>query len=254
MALPGISRFQNRVALVTGASVGIGEAICDTLVRHGMIVIGCARHTEAIVEHAKKLEAEGFEKKLYAVQCDVGKEDEIELMFDWIAKTLGGVDVCINNAAFPVSETLLESDAKKLRRMFDVNVIGLIMCTKLAIKSMQARGVDDGHIIQVNAVLGHEIRGFLNAYAASKCTVTALTQGFKKELNMLKSNIRMTSLSPGMVKTRFLYSMHTPEEAEEMYQIHPHIHAEDVANAVLHVLSQPANVNVHEYTFESVRA
>jgi NADP-dependent 3-hydroxy acid dehydrogenase YdfG len=253
MALPGISRFSGRVALVTGASAGMGAAIADSLVRHGLIVVGCARNPEPINEHARTLAASGFADKLLSYKCDIGKEDEVEKMFQWIQEKVGGVDVCINNAGIAVGEPLLESNAANIRAMLDVNFIGLVMCTKLSIKSMRARGVDDGHIINVSSALGHQTRNVRHCYAATKFALRALTEGFRKELHEAGLNIRVSVISPGLTATRFHYGIYGEEKAKEMYATVPCIQAVDVANAVLHALSQPANVQVHDILLEATK-
>ncbi|CAG7838082.1 unnamed protein product [Allacma fusca] len=201
MALPGIARFAGRVALVTGASAGMGAAIADSLVRNGLIVVGCARNPDPINEHAQKLASEGYVDKLLSYKCDIAKEDEIEKMFQWIEEKVGGVDVCINNAGIAVAEPLLgiavaepllESNPANIRAMLDINFIGLVMCTKLSVKSMRSRGVDDGHIININSLLGHQTRGVRHCYAASKFAVRAITEGFRKEIYDAGLNIRVS--------------------------------------------------------------
>jgi NADP-dependent 3-hydroxy acid dehydrogenase YdfG len=253
MALPGISRFSGRVALVTGASAGIGAAIADSLVKNGLIVVGCARNPDSINEHAKQLASKGYADKLLAYKCDVGKEDEVEKMFQWIEEKHGGVDVCINNAGFAVVEPLLESNAANMRAMLDVNFIGLVMCTKLTIKSMRSRGIDDGHIINISSVVGFQTRVIRFCYAATKYALRALTEGFRKELHDAGLNIRISVISPGLTETRFHYDHYGEEKAKEMYATAPCIQPVDVANAVIHALSQPANVQVHDIILEATR-
>ncbi|CAG7716502.1 unnamed protein product [Allacma fusca] len=253
MALPGISRFRGRVALVTGASVGIGAAIADSLAKHGLIVVGCARNPNPIDVLAKNLTENEATGKLVSYKCDLTKDEEVEQMFQWISDNFGGVDVCINNAGMALNDSLLESDPSSLRGMLDLNVIALVMCTKLAVKSMRARGVDDGHIININSVLGHQTRETVHSYTASKYAVTALTEGFRKEIFNLGLNIRISSISPGLVKTHIFYAQLGEEKAEELYSAVPWIQSEDVANAVLHALSQPSNVQVHDILLESVK-
>jgi NADP-dependent 3-hydroxy acid dehydrogenase YdfG len=254
MALPGISRFGGKLALVTGASVGIGAAIADSLVKHGLTVVGCARNPQPIEVHAQTLAKIGsYTGKLVSYKCDLAKEEEVEEMFKWIEEKHGGVDICINNAGMAVNEPLLESDAKKLRGMLDLNFIALVMCTKLSVKSMRARGIEEGHIININSVLGHQTRYLLQSYTASKFAVRALTEGFRKEIHEAGLNIRVSSISPGMVQTHFLYEHMGRESAEQLYSSVPNIKAEDVSNAVLYVISQPANVQVQDILLEATK-
>lgn len=88
--------------------------------------------------------------------------------------------------------------------MFDVNVIGLCICTRESVKIMNGCGIDDGHVININSVVGHKV-GDKPIYAGSKFAVTALTEGLRQELCNAKSHIRSTSISPGFVETEFAY-------------------------------------------------
>jgi len=87
--------------------------------------------------------------------------------------------------------------------MFDVNVIGMSICTREAVKLMKDAGVDDGHVVNLNSIVGHFVGPRLKAYSATKYAVTALTEGLRQELCQEKSHIRTTSISPGFVKTEF---------------------------------------------------
>jgi len=245
MALPSIERWVNRVGLVTGASTGIGAALCKTLVKHGMIIIGCARNEDkikAIAEECRKL---GYKGQLHSYKCDVSKEDEIEAMYVWIKSNHGGVDLCVNNAGFSNDETLLECTAKNMRDMLDVNVVGLALCTKFAVKSMKERGVNDGHIFNLNSMSGHRLTGMLNFYAATKFAVTALTEGFRREL-VADTDIRITSISPGLVETEFLERAFDKNKSNQIYSTVRVMKAQDIADIILFALSAPANVQIHD--------
>ncbi|CAG0882671.1 unnamed protein product, partial [Cyprideis torosa] len=147
---PDMSRWVGRVALVTGASAGIGAAICKELVKHGMKVVGCARRVHRIEKLAKELE-EG-PGLIMPIKCDLSKEEDIQSMFELIKQRWGGIDVCINNAGFAKLETLLSGSWSSWQEVFSVNVLALLLCQKLSIESMRERGVDDGHIININSV------------------------------------------------------------------------------------------------------
>jgi len=105
-----MERWVGRVALVTGASAGIGAAICESLVEHGLVVVGCARNVAKIQQMADGLQS--AKGKLYARQCDLTKEEEIASMFSWIDTTLGGVDVCVNNAGLGDVSSILGNNSE----------------------------------------------------------------------------------------------------------------------------------------------
>ncbi|KAB7499674.1 Dehydrogenase/reductase SDR family member 11 [Armadillidium nasatum] len=149
-----MERWNGRVALVTGASVGIGAAICKVLVGAGMKVVGAARGVEKIQELSNSLKKE--KGSLTAVKCDLTKEEDIRHLFKEIKAKFGGVDVCINNAGFTYNNKSIGTKDRtkgtptEWKNMMDVNVIAVCLCSKLAIQSMRERGVDDGHIVNVS--------------------------------------------------------------------------------------------------------
>ncbi|CAG2061588.1 unnamed protein product [Timema podura] len=138
----------------------------------------------------------------------------------------------------------------------DVNVIGLSICTREAVKLMREKGVDDGHIININSVAGHYIPNALNIhiYSASKHAVTVLTEGLRRELVALNSHIRVTSVSPGIVDTHIYESdpVNGKARKEYIFKNNPFLKPKDIADAVLYALGTPPNVQVHEITIRPV--
>ncbi|XP_069685857.1 farnesol dehydrogenase-like [Periplaneta americana] len=232
-----MERWTRRVAVVTGASVGIGACIAADLVKKGMKVAGLARRSEKVEELSKSLaSAKG---KLYAVKCDVTKESEVKEAFKWVKSNLGVVDVLINNAGVLILGNIKESSPDDWRKVFDLNVLGLSMCTKEALQLMKEKGVDDGHIVHINSICGHTPPSPTSVmYYASKHAVTALTEGLRRELVNQKSKIRVTSVSPGLVKTDM--------PPKQCFETLPFLNPEDVSNSVLYVLGAPPHVQIHE--------
>ncbi|CAG7706074.1 unnamed protein product [Allacma fusca] len=241
----GMSRWANRVALVTGASVGIGAGICASLVEHGMTVVGCARNKDAIQKISDDLRDKGLTGKLIPYKCDVSDETEVNNLFAYIEANHGGVDVCVNNAGFSTHQTLLEINATEMRAMLDVNVVGLVLCAQKSVNSMLTRGVHDGHIININSMAGHRISGFLNFYTATKFAVTALNEGLRKEV-VAKSRIRVTAISPGAVDTHFAHRIVGEEMAKQMYKTIDTLSVQDIVDALIFALSAPENSQVHD--------
>ncbi|XP_050723083.1 dehydrogenase/reductase SDR family member 11-like [Eriocheir sinensis] len=143
-----MERWSGRVALVTGASMGIGASVARRLVAEGMKVVGAARSIDKLLAMADELK--GQRGALIPIKCDLTKDEEVLAMFAKIKKDLGGVDVCINNAGFAHNKSLLEGSPKEWREMMDLNVVALCLCTRESIASMRERGVDDGHIIHIS--------------------------------------------------------------------------------------------------------
>ncbi|XP_054756475.2 dehydrogenase/reductase SDR family member 11-like isoform X1 [Lytechinus pictus] len=241
-----MERWVGRVALVTGASVGIGAAITRALVRHGMIVVACARGVEKIQAIKCELEAESASGKLHPIQCDLRKKDQIAAMFEEIKKEFRVVHACINNAAVAYGAKLVTGDSDDWQEPLDVNVMALCICTQNSIKLMLDNEVNDGQIIHINSISGHKVVGD-RFYCGTKHMVTALTEGLRTELRAMKSHIRVCSISPGVVKTEMAARKARQDPAEcTFYDTHPSIKAEDVANQVIHVLQQPPYLQIHE--------
>uniref|UniRef100_A0A671SMT2 Dehydrogenase/reductase SDR family member 11 n=1 Tax=Sinocyclocheilus anshuiensis TaxID=1608454 RepID=A0A671SMT2_9TELE len=243
-----MDRWKGRVALVTGASVGIGAAIAKSLVQHGMKVVGCARNVEQIEKLAAECVRSGFSGTLIPYKCDLSVEDDMLSMFSWIKVQHQGVDVCINNAGLALPEPLLSGKTSGWRTMMDVNVIALSVCTREAYQSMKERNIDDGHIININSMSGHRVvnNADIHFYTASKYAVTALTEGLRQELREAKTHIRATCISPGLVETEFAYRLlsKNQEKAAATYKSIKCLQAADIANAVVYVLSAPPHVQI----------
>lgn len=242
-----MEKWVGRVALVTGASVGIGAAITRALVKHGMKVVGCARNVQQIESIRDELKAE--KGQLIPIKCDLTKEEEILAMFKQIQKDLGGVDVCINNAGLSHCAPLLSGSTADWKNMLDVNVLGLCICTREAFQQMQKNKVDDGHIILINSMSGHRVipNAAGHFYSATKFAVSGILEGIRNELQELNSHIRVTSVSPGLVATEFQQRMHkSPEVGKKICSHFKCLEAEDLADAVIYALSAPAHVQVHD--------
>lgn len=154
-------------------------------------VVGIARRKERIEELANKLV--GKKGKLYAVRADMTKEQDIIDAFEWTKKNVGSISILINNAGGLSYTTLTDGDTELWKRTIDLNVLGLCIATREAIKDMRANNID-GHIIHINSVTGHKVVNFpgINIYPASKFAVTALTESLRHELNSLNSKIKVT--------------------------------------------------------------
>lgn len=192
-----MNRWENKIAVCTGASAGIGASTTIDLIKSGMIVVALARRKEKIEELRSKL-SDGLKKNLYAVKCDVSNENEIIETFKWIDKNLGGISVLINNAGILRKATLLEqNNSVPIREVIETNVFGLLNCTREAYLSMKKYSID-GHIININSLVGHKIPIFVgqlpsfNIYPASKYAVTAINEVLRQDLIDAKSKIKIT--------------------------------------------------------------
>ncbi|XP_049771487.1 dehydrogenase/reductase SDR family member 11-like [Schistocerca cancellata] len=232
-----MERYTGRVALVTGASAGIGAAITQALLRHGVTVVGLARRVDRI----KALESNDAPGKLYALEGDVRNEEQILSAFKWINDHLGGVDILINNAGVAQDSDLTAAPTEEWRKTFEINVLGLSICTREAVQGMFQRGVNDGFIINISSTGGLRSPSTpsLCMYSASKHAVQVLTEGLRKDLADKKSGIRVTSICPGLVKTEIMDNLKILDK-KRIYSKLSYLQPEHIADAVVYVLSQPA--------------
>uniref|UniRef100_A0A182JMS0 Dehydrogenase n=1 Tax=Anopheles atroparvus TaxID=41427 RepID=A0A182JMS0_ANOAO len=242
-----MERWVGKVAIVTGASSGIGAAVVQRLARAGMITVGLARRVERIEALREDLPVEAGQR-IQAHACDVTDEASILAAFEFVKRRFGGVDVLINNAgvAKPQVALLSPGNTQDLRTVLDTNVLGLVLCTREAYHSMRARAVA-GHIVNVNSIAGHKYFAFpnLNVYGASKYAVTAITETLRNDLRNENSKMKVTSISPGLVRTELIPDM------PEFHRL-PMLEAEDVAGAILYALGTPPHVQVHELIIKPV--
>lgn len=242
-----MERWIGKIALVTGASAGIGKAIVESLTALGMKVVACARNSAKLEEIAKTLNEKGS-GEVFPVKCDVRSETDVLDMFRQIKKKYGILHVCINNAGLSHPAPLLSGTLAEWNSMISTNVLGLCLCTREAVNLMESVGVNDGHVIHINSMSGHRVVNSPNGhfYSATKHAVTALAHGLRNELLARDSHIRVSCISPGLVETEFSYRMYhkTPERAKQTYSSIECLTAEDVADAVIYALSAPRRVNV----------
>lgn len=239
-----MNKFIGKVALVTGASSGIGAKIAEDLAYAGMKVVGLARRLEKVEELAVKVAKSSMNLKagkLYPYKIDVTNEDEILKAFQWTKNNLGPIHVLINNAGIHRYDSLSDGETAAWKATFDTNIMSLCICTREAVRDMKANGVD-GHIVHINSVTGHRIPAAMTGvYAASKFAVTALAETLRLELVAAGSNVKVTSISPGVVESEMT------NKIIDNFKL-KYLNTEDISNSVLHVLGTPPHVQIHELT------
>lgn len=245
-----MEKWRGKVAVVTGASSGIGAAIVKDLARSSVITIGLARRPNKV--DLLKDDLGEFAKYLFSSECDVSSNDSVKNAFKWVAENHGTVNILINNAGIGVAKMLLETDAdtgnEDVRRVINTNVFGVIYCTQEAFQQMNCSN-DEGYIININSVCGHGVPFFgenvvppPGAYVASKYALTANNEVIRQELNYLKKNkIRISSISPGTVRTNFAEAA-----GYGTIKFPIALEPEDISNAVLYVLQTPLRVHIKE--------
>lgn len=191
-----MERWLNKIAVVTGASAGIGVATCKALVENGMIVVGLARRVEKIEAEVRPHLSESKKENFYSHKCDVSDEQSVKEAFAWIEKKFGGVDVLVNNAGiFKNFPLMSENNSEDIKNTVNTNVLGVVWCTREAFRNMKERDVF-GHIVNINSVVGHmvpNVPGFhLNIYPPTKHAVTALTEIMRQEFMENNTKVKVT--------------------------------------------------------------
>lgn len=232
----------DRVALVTGASSGIGREVAGALLSEGAKVALCSRRKQRLVALAERQERD----RVLVHTMDLRVEKEIVAGFDAVREIWGGVDILVNSGGLGLKAPLIDGSTEAWREMLEVNVLGLCICTREAISDMRRRG-DRGHIVHVSSMAGHRVPGGSGVYSATKFAVRALTEGLRKELRDLESNIRVSAVSPGFVETEFAEIYHgSSDAAERTYSRFKVLQPEDVAATVVHLLKAPDHVAIHD--------
>ncbi len=238
-----MAKLDGKVAVVTGASSGIGEATVRALCAEGAAVVAGARRKErldGLVEEVMSRDG----GKVIAVECDVTDEEQAHGLVGLAIEEFGRIDILVNNAGVMLLSKIEKGLSDEWRRMFDVNVLGLLYATHAAIGHMKEQG--SGHLINISSVAGRKSRATTGVYSGTKFAVNAISEALRQEL--LEDNIRVTMVEPGAVQTE-LPDHITDEEAREnlggLLKL-DRLQAEDIANAISYVVIQPERVSVNE--------
>ena len=237
------------VAIITGASSGIGLAVARRLAADGYDLAICARRQDRLNAAADKLCRQDV--NVLAQTVDLRDEKQILSFFATVKERWGRLDALINNAGLGHKEPLMTGSTESWREMLDVNVLALCICTREAISLMEATtrlpGRGAGHIVHISSMSGHRVPAIAGLYSATKFAVRSLSETLRQELRAANSPIRITAVSPGIVETEFAEKYHqSAEKAKETYGQFPVLQAVDIANAVAYALSQPAHVEVND--------
>ncbi|MEH1833507.1 MAG: SDR family NAD(P)-dependent oxidoreductase [Nostoc sp.] len=236
-------KLDTKVAIITGASSGIGAATAIALAEEGAQVAIAARRIERLNEVAQKIEAVGG--KALPIVTDVSDETQVNSLVQKVNTTLGRIDILVNNAGIGGLGTIEDSDPAEWRRQFDLNVLGLLYATHAVLPIFKAQGV--GHVVNLSSVAGRITRAGMGVYSATKWGVNAISEALRQEVH--KDNIRVTIIEPGMVATEFIDNITDPaakQALEARFKSVTPLQPEDIARAIAYAVTQPLHVNVNE--------
>ncbi len=190
--------LNDKVAIVTGASRGIGAAIAKTFAQHGAKVVLASRKMEGLEAVRKEIADEGGEA--FAHACHTGKEDQVEALIEAAVARYGKVDVLVNNAATnPFFGPMMSIDWGAWEKTFEVNVKGYFAATRAVVRHIQARK-GAGSIVNIASVAGLMAMPLQGVYAMTKASVISMTKTLSVELG---PDVRVNAIAPGLIETRF---------------------------------------------------
>lgn len=236
--------IKDKVAIVTGASSGIGYATCLALAKAGAKVAAGARRTDKLKSLKSEIARSGGEEA-FIQKLDVTKKADCDSFVDAVVKQWGTVDILVNNAGLMPLSFFKSLKVDEWDRMVDVNIKGVLYCTAAAIPHML--GKKSGHIVNVSSVAGRIVFPSGSVYCATKHAVTAFSEGLRQEFSQ-RANVRVTCIEPGVVDTE-LNSTITDKSLEKFVEATKQmaaLHAEDIASAILFAVESPAHMNVNE--------
>ena len=172
-----MSVWQSKVVVVTGGSSGLGKAIAGAFAQRGAQVVIAARRADALAAAADELRALGFD--VAVVAADVTRADDVERLFAKTIERFGRLDVLVNNAGRSMRRAIADTTADEFRELFELNVVGLVRCTRAALPHLLAQR---GHVVNVGSLAGRSAARYIGAYPASKFAVTAYSQQLRLEL------------------------------------------------------------------------
>ena len=232
------------IALITGASSGIGEATALLLARNNYDLIITGRRSERLNNLSQKI-SDGSDARTLILSYDIRSLRENENAIAGIPDEWKNIEVLINNAGLASGlSNIHEGETEDWETMIDTNIKGLLYITRLVSPGMVARG--SGHIINISSIAGKETYPMGNVYCASKHAVQSLTKAML--IDLLKYGIKVSSVSPGAVETEFsTVRFHgDAERAKQVYKGFTPLYANDIAETILFILSRPKHVNIDD--------
>ncbi len=235
--------IKDKVAIVTGASSGIGYATALALSKAGAKVAIGARRTDKLSELENEITKNGGQA--FSQKLDVTKKSDCDSFVNSVIEKWGGVDILVNNAGLMPLSFIKNLKVDEWDQMIDVNIKGVLYCVAAVIPHMLEK--KSGHIVNISSVAGRIIFPSGSVYCATKHAVTALSEGLRQEFSTRK-NIRVTCIEPGVVSTELTNTI-TDESLKDFVETAKKMQslsAQDIANAIIYAVEAPSHVNVNE--------
>lgn len=231
-----------KTALITGATAGIGEACAHIFAQHNYQLIITGRRKKRLEKLENKLEKQ-YNVKVKALCFDVREKKEVSKALNGLSKKWQKIDVLVNNAGLAAGlEPIDEGNVDNWERMIDTNVKGLLYVTRVV--SPWMREAKTGHIVNIASIAGKQVYANGNVYCASKHAADALSQGMR--LDLVKHNIKVTNIAPGLVETEFSLVRFDGDDqkAAQTYNGMTPLTGKDIAESVWFAVNQPKHVQI----------
>jgi 3-hydroxy acid dehydrogenase / malonic semialdehyde reductase len=230
------------LALITGASAGIGEATAKALAQAGMDLVICGRRKEKLETLAQFIH-DTYHTKTKILIFDVGIRTEVENALQNLPQEWQNIDILINNAgnAHGLS-TIQEGNVEDWEKMIDYNIKGVLYVSHCIIPNMIAR--QKGHIVNIGSIAGKENYPKGNVYCASKSAVISISESMRMDL--VSHQIKVSVVNPGAVETEFslVRFKGDAQKASQIYQGYTPLSAQDIAEIIAFMVTRPAHVNI----------
>ena len=194
-------KLQGKVAVITGGSMGIGEAIAKLFLAEGAKLVLCARDVGRVEASAQRIGATS--DQVLTLACDVSRRDQVQALAQAALRQFSQIDIWVNNAGFGLNDSIEKMDLNQLRTMFDTNYFGVMECMQAAIPIMRQQG--GGEIVNISSVAGHICVAYMSGYGATKHALNALGEAGRMELS--RYNINVLTVCPGYIATDFASNM-----------------------------------------------
>ena len=236
-------RLEGKVALITGASSGIGAATALVLAQEGAHVALVARRQDRLEALADTITQSGGKAEVIAL--DIADPAQAREAVARTVSALGGLDILVNNAGIMLLGPVAGADPSDFSKMLDINVLAVMNLTHAALETMKPQ--KGGHIVNISSVSGRGAGPTSAGYSATKWALGGFSEGLRQEVRL--DNIRVTVIEPGVVATELTDHI-THQDTKTMYEGRiaemTKLEAEDIAAAVIYAVTQPLRVNVNE--------
>ena len=234
--------LKGKIALITGATSGIGKATAFAFAKEGCSLILTGRRTERLTEVGEEIKKR-FKTDYIALPLDVRDRQAVNAAIDGLPEFWQSIDILVNNAGLARGLSKIhEADVDDWEQMIDTNIKGLLYVTRAVVPGMVKRG--RGDVVNIGSIAGHEVYPGGNVYCATKHAVDALTKGLR--IDLVDTPIRVSSVDPGMVETEFsiVRFKGDVERAKNVYKGFQPLTAEDIAETILFIVTRLPHVQI----------